>query len=326
VKLRNVALAAAGVGAGYAIERLTIGRAHARATEADLGELRLPEDVVVRRIATDDGGDVYVVERGTGRPIVLLHGVMLSSVLWAHQLADLGDRHRVLALDHRGHGESRTGSEPWALSRLAADLASVLIELDLRDALLVGHSMGGMVALKLAVDRPALFHERIAGLALVSTSAGPVHRLAAWKTVVDAVTPRINKSLVGVAGRLPGGLFPANDLSYLLFRLGHGKNASPANIELNRRMAAATPVTVWTELMREILAFDLRDDLSRIGVPTMVVVGSRDLLTPPSHARELIERIHGAELYVIRDAGHLPMLEKGEQLSELLEQFATRLP
>jgi hypothetical protein len=91
----------------------------------DFGEL---SGAVHRTVATSDGGEIHVVERGQGRPFVLLHGVTLTSLSWQYQLIDLVDAgYRVVALDIRGHGRSRPGRDGFTLARLAADLHQVLV-------------------------------------------------------------------------------------------------------------------------------------------------------------------------------------------------------
>lgn len=321
MKLRAVALAAAGVAAGYAAERLLLGRERHRPDPAALEEFRLPDDMLRRDVPMSDGGSLRVAEAGAGTPLVMLHGVALSSLTWHYQLADLSDRYRVLAVDHRGHGESRAGGGDWTIRRLALDLRELLDALDLRNAVVVGHSMGGMVALQLAVDWPEIVHDRVAGMVLMSSSAGPVHRLAAY----DALTRRFARPAatgLRLAERVPGGPFRESDLTYLMFRLGFGSHPSPTHIEMNRMMTASNPVSGWAELMSGVLSFDVEDELPRIDTPTLVIVGSRDLLTPLPQARLMVRDLPHARLEVLEGAGHMPMLERRFEVDALLDQFA----
>ena len=324
MKLRTLALAAGGIAAGYAAERVLLGRVHPR-VPPDPSAFEPPADAVHRDVPLSDGGTLHVVERGTGRPLVLLHGITLSSLTWHYQLQDLADRFRVLAVDHRGHGSSKPGDGGWELSRLALDVEELLEDLDLRDAVVVGHSMGGMVALRFALDHPDTLRDRVAGLVLMSTSGTPVHRLAAWKALSDAVTPSVKRGLA-LGDRLPGGLFPASDLSYLVFRFGMGQGAAPELVELNRLMTASTPVSVWSELMSGVVGFDVRERFHEVDVPALVLVGTRDLLTPPSAARALVAGLPGARpLVAYPGAGHMLMLERRHEVNEALESFAGTL-
>ncbi|EQD56452.1 non-heme haloperoxidase Hpx, partial [mine drainage metagenome] len=165
-----------------------------------LSGLVLPDDVTHHNVDTDDGGRIHVIERGQGRPLVLLHGVTLSASIWPFQMADLSEDFRVVALDQRGHGlsipgkdgfgrdgfgrdgfgegPSMTSYEPAGSAvtrRMALDLDQVFEALDVHDAVLAGHSMGGMVALEYVTGMGRLAAgDRVSALALVSTSAGPI--------------------------------------------------------------------------------------------------------------------------------------------------------
>lgn len=324
MKLRTIALAAGGIAAGYAAERLLLGRVHPRLTP-DITAFEPAPDAVHHEVELSDGGSLHVVDRGHGRPLVLLHGITLSALTWHHQVEDLAGPFRVLAVDHRGHGTSKAGDGGWELERLALDVRELLEHLDLHDAILVGHSMGGMVALRFALDHRDALHERVRGLVLMSTSGTPVHRLAAWKALADAVTPSVKRGLA-LGDRLPGGLFPASDLSYLVFRIGMGKGAAPEHVELNRLMTASTPVSVWSELMSGVVGFDVHDRLHEVALPALVLVGTRDLLTPPSAARVLASGLPGARpLVAFPGAGHMLMLERRREVNAELLRFAEAL-
>lgn len=328
MRYRKLGLAAAGVGAAIAAERLLVGRPRRRLDPAAVEAFRFPDDAVHHEVPTSDGGTTHVVEHGdpAGRPIVLLHGITLSALTWHYQLLDLSDRYRLLAVDLRGHGSSVAGADEWHLDRLVTDLAELFDHLDLRDAVLVGHSMGGMVALRFALDHQATFTQRVAGLVLMSTSGGPVVRLAAYQALTDAITPPARYALA-LGDRIPGGMFRANDLSYLIFRLGMGADPAPEHVELNRLMTAGTPVTVWSELITHVAGFDVRDRLGEIDVPALVLVGTRDLLTPPASARKLVAGLPQAQpLVAFPGAGHMLMLERRAEVAEQLDRFAASLP
>ncbi len=126
----------------------------------------------------------------------------------------------------------------------------------------------------------------------MSTSAGPVLRLAAYSAVADTFAPAARRVLA-LGNRLPGGLFAENDLSYLIFRLGMGAKPTAEHVELNRLMTAGTPVSVWGELLTGVAGFDVEDRLGELDLPALVLVGSRDLLTPPTLARHLVAGLPG---------------------------------
>ena len=117
-----------------------------------------------------DGGSIHVVSRGEGPPIVLSHGVTLSVRTWVKQMESLpAAGFRTIAFDHRGHGDSTVGSPGHTLDTLADDVRTVVEGLDLRDAVLVGHSMGGIAVQLFCLRHPDVAAERVAGIVLLST-------------------------------------------------------------------------------------------------------------------------------------------------------------
>ena len=134
----------------------------------------MPDDVAHRTMATRDGGELHFIERGEGRPLVLLHGITLRADVWAPQFHQLADRYRVIAVDLRGHGTSTAGTDGYGLPRLATDVATILETLDLYDAVVAGHSMGGMTVMQFCGDHPAVLDDRVAGVVFVATRAHAV--------------------------------------------------------------------------------------------------------------------------------------------------------
>jgi pimeloyl-ACP methyl ester carboxylesterase len=323
--LAGVAAAVLGGAAlGYAGERAVMTRERGRLDPAAGDDFAPPADAVHRTIPMDDGGSLHAVERGEGRPLVLLHGVTLSTDVWHYQLVDLASEFRVLAFDHRGHGRSTAGHEGTTMHRMAADAAAGLVALDVRDAIVVGHSMGGMVLQHLVLAFPELVAERIAGLVLLATTPRPAPQLRIGPVLAGAFLPAARRGL-GYAARVPGAWLPSNDLSYLFMRMGFGSRPSPSHVELTRTIQAATAPSTVADLLEHLFDFDVLDDVGRIDLPTRVVVGERDLLTPPRIARALARRIPGAELTVLPGCGHMVMLERRRQLNDLLVDFSRRV-
>ena len=164
--------------------------------DTDTGEL-LTERF---RIPTPDGGSIHAVEKGVGRPLVLLHGVTLRADVWAPQFHQLTDRYRVIAVDLRGHGHSKAGSEGYGIPQLATDLATLLRTLDLTGAIVVGHSMGGMTLMQFCGDHADALAERVAGLVFLATRAHqvlPPYVDRAARRLVAQGQGRLGRSLQG---------------------------------------------------------------------------------------------------------------------------------
>jgi pimeloyl-ACP methyl ester carboxylesterase len=339
MKARNAALTAAGVAGGagvlYVLQRAAAARWRVGAEELAAAGLTLPGDLRHHFLTTSDGGRIHVVERGErgersdGAAVgeegavgaegaaggqcptyVLVHGIMLGIAAWAPQLRSLDGR--VLAVSQRGHGQSRAGGEGYAFERLASDLLEVLEQLDVHDAVLVGHSMGGMIAQLAAVSRPAELARHARRLVLVSTSpgGGVVSPYAAF------AGPAAARALAGAERRGRGPL--PKSATVWGARLSFGASPSPADVELMRGMLDAMSPGALAQLVPHLFTFDVRDRLGTVELPVHVVVGSRDVLTPPRTARAIVEHLPAAGLSVLPGCGHMVMLERPEALGDLL--------
>ena len=217
IALATAGLAAVLVGGGRA--GIKAGAAAIRARrDPDLDPLYdLPEDVIHHEVPARDGGSIHVVERGQGRPLVLIHGITLQACIWSPQLHILADRYRVLAVDVRGHGRSSVGTDGYGRRVAAGDIATVLEHFDLHEAVVAeGHSMGGMILMEFAGEHREELTERVAGLVFMDTAAfalapGPFLRPA---QALVAALARMD------AGRpLPHRPMGDDDLSWMITRL-----------------------------------------------------------------------------------------------------------
>lgn len=327
-----------GVLAGLtAVNRAAVKRLSRRPDPVDPDELVMPADLTEHTLTMSDGWRIRVVERGPqdGRPVLLLHGITLSAAVWPYQLSALPDAGlRVLALDLRGHGlsggvaageETGTGRAAHTLERMAADVAEVMEHFDLERVTVVGHSMGGMVTLRLLGSDPALAagQGRVAGLVLAGTTSQPTkgRGIPGLSEAVALAQPLVS-SASGLAARLPGPTLPANDLAYLIARITFGQASSSQKVAFTGKLTSDVPVRVSAGLMLEILRFDAERVLSSIRLPTTVVVGDRDLMTPLPQAQYLASHIPGAELVVLAGCGHMIMLERPEELNQLIVKRA----
>jgi len=279
----------------------------------------LPDDVVDLRIPTPDGGTIHAVERGHGRPIVLLHGITLRHDVWAPIFHELGDRFRLISVDLRGHGTSAAGTDGYGMARLGDDLATLLVELDLHDAIVVGHSMGGMTAMQFCGDHPDVLAARVAGLVLVATRA---HQ------VMPPYVDRAAKAAVaqGRTRLAAGHDLPARaGVNTRLARLAFGDKPSPKAVELVAEMGQSMVPEAMVQSLAGLLEHDAREALRRTRTPSVVVVGTRDLLTPVPAGSHLAHLLPGSEFVVLRRAGHQLMQERPAELAKIIEQFAARL-
>ena len=307
-------VAAGVVGTLYASERAVVARLRHR-DDPDADSSLLPVIDSTELIDTHDGGLLYTISRGSGPPIVFSHGVTLSSRVWVKQFESLpAAGFRTVAFDHRGHGESTIGESGHSVDNLADDVRTVLEGLDLHDAVLVGHSMGGMAVQAFVVRHPDVARDRVRGIVLLSTAARTL--------VSDARRLRgLVERATGLAPDL-GALMRQRNLGFLLARIGFGNDPHASHVEATRQMLGACSRDTIRDAGKALLALDLTEELPSITLPTLVLVGTADALTPPRDARQIAELIPGAQLIEFPGAGHMLMLERTDELDELIVSFA----
>jgi pimeloyl-ACP methyl ester carboxylesterase len=263
------------------------------------------------RIARHTGGPVsiaYDIE-GTGPLAVFLHGIGGNRTNWHGQLERFGARFCAVTWDARGYGASADPPQTLQFSDFADDLRRLLDHLQAERAHLVGLSMGGMIVQDFYGRHP----ERVATLALVDTSSG-------FGGVPEAVR---RDFLSRRLDPLEKGLKPA-DIAPGVVEVLVAKGASLAVREQMRASMAALRVESYKQALHAIVTTDFRPVLPKITLPTLVIVGEEDMVTPPSASEFLAKNIAGASLVKIPGAGHLTNLEKPEAFHAALEPFLDR--
>ncbi len=313
------------VGLGYfgakALARLDRRRYKIEGDLVQLAESALsdPPGTRTSSIATHDGGRMFVRDIGSKRSpvIVLLHGVTLDGSIWSNQLADLAAEFRVIAPDWRGHGHSTAGREGFGLDLLAKDLATLLDALNLHNVVLVGHSMGGMAVMHFCHEAPEMLREQVIGIVFESTAASDV---ASGPLTAPLKLGRfLARQRPDAIGRLAQ---PPGDVGYVTARFGFGKAPSPVWVEQTRILLDNMAPVPLAKSVLSLLDHDARDTLRTLEMPVLVLVGTNDLVTPLVRSKEIAELISHARLQTFEDAGHLLMLERREELSGDLREFA----
>lgn len=228
--------------------------------------------------------------------LLFVHGTGENHRFWAHQLKALKEADSY-ALDLPGHGRSE-GRGFKTIAAYCDFLPSLLKALALEKAILVGHSMGGAIALDFALRHPT----RTEGLILVGTGA----RLR--------VAPAI----------LSGILADFDAAMDLICEWAYGPSAPEGLMRQGRRQMRQTPREVLHGDFVACDAFDVMADLERIGCPTLVICGTQDKLTPPKYSAYLRDHIPGAELVLVEGTGHMIMLERPEKVSRAIKGFISR--
>ena len=331
-----IAAAAGGAALGWAAERRAM-RGTLPGEDPEWAELRTRIEGQPLRVESFDGtvlsGDVL----GDNNPtIVFIHGFGLSQHVWHYQRRDLADEFRLVLYDQRGHaGSQRAAHGDYSVEALGRDLRAVLDAAipDGERVVLVGHSMGGMSILSYVDQFPEAVSERIAGAVFIDTSGSDVLSgaavstgLAAAETVRNAVTDRAMRTLgrrSAIADRAYGA---SSDLSFLLTRgVGLNRHASPAQVAFVEQLILDCPTEVMAALGPLFTSLDLRDAAKLLKVPTIVMVGEHDRLTPVRSARKLAALLPDSQLVVIPGVGHTSFLEAHEVVNRNLQRFVRRV-
>lgn len=246
-----------------------------------------------------------VTGRADGPVVVLSNSLGATHRMWDAQLAELERRFRVVRYDTRGHGESPVPDGPYSIDDLADDLVELLDRLGVQRAHLVGLSLGGMTAMRVAARNP----DRVDRLALLCT-ATRIPPPAAWVERAEAVRAHGSGS---VAASVVRRWFTAEYLA------GH-----PDVRRESEAMIAATPTEGYAGCCEVIAHLDLRDDLRSIAAPTLAIAGADDPATPPDNLDEIAAGVKSGRLLVVSHAAHLANAEQPEivtpALIEHLEQ------
>jgi 3-oxoadipate enol-lactonase len=241
----------------------------------------------------------YTVAGPEGAPVVVLsHSLGATRGMWDPQVPGLAERFRVVSYDTRGHGDSPAPDGPYSLDDLVDDLVALLDEVGAQRAHVAGLSLGGMIAMRLAVREP----DRLDRLALLCTSAKP-----------DPQPFLDRAATVRAGGTAP--LAPAVAGRWLTPEYAAGHPDLVAQLEA---MIAGADDDGYANCCEVLAGVDLRADLGRITAPTLVVSGGQDLALPPAHQQLIADSIPGAELLTVSPGAHLANLEQTLEITDAL--------
>ncbi len=332
-----VGVASAGVAAGALAKRYAVGRIRLRPdleASEPLGELRGRPTTVT----TSDGVPLYAEVDGQEKApltVVFCHGYTLNLDSWHYQRRDLGGTHRLVLWDQRSHGRSpRIPMKDCSIDRLGDDLAEVIEALVPGPCVLVGHSMGGMTVMALADRHPELFGDKIRGVALISTSTGKLGEIslglpALLSKAVHKVTPGTVSILRRGGSLVDKSRQVGNDVAFLALRhlgFGDSRNVSPTVVDFAESMIRSTPFEVIAEFYPALMSHDKLSALSVLdGVPTSIVVGDKDWLTPVEHSRAMAAALPSARFTEIAESSHLVQLERPTVVNDALHELLKRV-
>ncbi|REK12035.1 MAG: alpha/beta fold hydrolase [Planctomycetota bacterium] len=255
--------------------------------------------------------ELSVLDVGRGMPVVLVHGFPLDYTMWEAQIAFLGSRLRVIAPDLRGFGASDVTPGTASMSQMADDLAALLDALDIDEPVVIcGLSMGGYVALEFWRRHAA----RLRALVFCDTRAAADAPAAA-----EARLETAQRILSEGTGPLAEGMLPK---LFAAETLEHSADVTGAA----RQVVLNTPPEGAAAALRGMRErSDFTDALSEIAVPTLVIVGEQDVISPVDEMRDMAAGIPNAEFVILPSAGHMSPMENPAGFNEAIEQFLTRV-
>ena len=256
------------------------------------------------------GHGLHVEEHGSGETLLLHQGLGQGSWAWRYQVPVFAQRFRTIVFDTRGTGRSQVPAEPYGIEELAADAALIL---DGRPAHVIGFSMGGYVALTLALTRPEL----VRSLVLAGTGAGGPGRVPRPAHVREAFEAAL---------RLPPEEQRRATLPYTLS--AGWPEANPERFEeiVTATLEYPTPMkTIETHMAACYAFYDEGVEVERIAAPALVVHGAEDVIVPPENGRILARRLPNARHVELEGRGHNVVLEDPETFNELVLDFLSEL-
>jgi pimeloyl-ACP methyl ester carboxylesterase len=329
------ALAAGGIAMGLELERRIVSKRIGRSSQAALenffslrssGPDVLTPDGVVLHTEVDEGpSDDFT--------LVFVHGYGLNLDCWHFQRQHFRGQLRQVFYDQRSHGRSgRSEAELCRIPQLADDLYQVLQEVvGDTPVIMIGHSMGGMTIMRLAQSRPELFGTQILGVALLCTSAGEIANHSPIRGIPGRTFHRIAEPLMAGLNRIPElvaqGRRAGSDLGYVVTRrLAFGPDVPPSYVDFASEMLAEIPLEVVADYFP---AFEEVDEFRALEVistvPTVVVGGEDDVITPIEHTARIIDLLPKAEAIRVENCGHLGMIEKHETFNAALDWLIDRV-
>jgi 3-oxoadipate enol-lactonase len=248
---------------------------------------------------------LHYTEQGQTLPVILLHGYPLSSVIWQTQQQNLSDHYRVITPDLRGHGQSPAPDGIYDMDTLARDVLALMESLGIEKAAIMGHSMGGYVALAMWRLAP----KRFAALGLIDSQAMP-----------DSEDTRSGRYKTAEKVFEDGSQVVAQAMTLRLFAPNTPED-EPAVEQVRTMILNTRPASIIGSLKGMAARPDSTDLLPQINVPVLILTGDKDQLIAPQKAEKMAAAIPSAVLATIEDAGHLPMLEQPQATTMAIRNF-----
>lgn len=268
-----------------------------------------------------NNGSIYYEILGQGPPLVFIHGAWSSHNWWKEQVATFAQKYQVLAYDLRGHGQSQSLIDNYEISFLAEDLIILLQNLGLKETVLIGWSLGGMISIACYLRHPQM----IKGLILISTPAQcqPLWKRKTWLSYLRAHLHLMVNLSAPRKYNFPQASFP-NEKAFLEAELK--KISSPEiNAEVWEWIKADLKnltVNKYWRISQNLWNWKIsQEKLRTIYIPTLILAGEEDQIIPPAASKILHQTIPHSRFILIKEAGHLLPLEKPQLVNAYIAEF-----
>jgi non-heme chloroperoxidase len=268
---------------------------------------------VTSRRVTANGASLSVVDSGKGRPVVFLHGVMCSGRLFEPQVAHFSRGHRVVVPDFRGHGDSERTPGGHTVPNYARDMAALFEAIGVDRPVLVGWSMGAMVAYEYLREAGS---EGVAGLVIVDQPPADF----AWGGGYDfgLFTPEVLAESIEAIQTDVAAV--AEEWAELMLH-----DPTPESVALLAGELAKVPPAIGTSILVDQTLRDYREFIPGIRVPTLVAFGGDDKATDPAAGKWIADAVPGSRLEIFDRSSHCPFFEEPEAFNRALEEFLAGL-
>jgi 3-oxoadipate enol-lactonase len=255
---------------------------------------------------------LHVVEKGdpAAPPIVFIHGFPFSHHMWDAQTAALSTAYKTIAYDLRGLGESSLGDGQYTVEAHVEDLIAVLDHFGIEKAVIVGLSLGGYITLRALESHPGRFRAAI---------------LCDTRSEADGNEAKINRARAVAAVKSRGSSWFADDFVHKVFAEGSFKRIPEVVEQIRITIARTPPLAIAGTLLALAARTDTTASLAAVTVPTLILVGEHDVITPPEASRSMHAMIPGSELHIIPDAAHMSPLENPGEVNRRMLEFLHRL-
>jgi len=245
---------------------------------------------------------LYYTEQGSGPPLLLVHGLMVTGEMFQPVIQHLATQHRLIIPDLRGHGRSQGFPPPYTAAQLASDLSHLLDHLNIESAAVFGYSQGGAIAQQFVLDHP----QQCNRLILTCTYA---FNMASFREKLEG---HLTPFLLNILG--------ARRFAKLVISQGM-KQMDKERADWLTSLLANQNTELMVSAWKETMVFDSRKRLAEINCPTLIVAGSKDEAVPLHHAKMLHDGIKGSQLVIVDGADHTMIWTYSEELLRVLDEF-----